>query len=135
MASGGFTDTWRGRYKNEPVALKAFRTYPSRDLKEAKKVLRMNSLGVVFVASRVPQILWKEVVVWKRLSHEHVLRFHGVDRRNFQLALVYDWAESGNIIQYLDSNPEDSRIRLVPSSLNPATDCLLTQIFIRSSAR
>jgi len=79
----------------EAVALKAFRTYPSQDLKEAKK------------------ILWKEVVVWKRLSHEHVLRFHGVDRTNFQLALVYDWADSGNIIQYLDSNPRDSRTRLL----------------------
>lgn len=38
VASGGFTDTWRGRYKKESVALKAFRTYPSQDLKDAKKV-------------------------------------------------------------------------------------------------
>lgn len=41
-ASGGFTDTWRGRYKTKAVALKAFRTYPSQDLKEAKKVCRTN---------------------------------------------------------------------------------------------
>ena len=38
VASGGFTDTWRGRFKTKAVALKAFRTYPSQDLKEAKKV-------------------------------------------------------------------------------------------------
>ena len=37
VASGGFTDTWRGRYGRKNVALKAFRTYPSQDLKEAKK--------------------------------------------------------------------------------------------------
>ena len=37
VASGGFTDTWRGRYKTTTVALKAFRTYPSQDLKEVKK--------------------------------------------------------------------------------------------------
>ncbi|KAF9646892.1 kinase-like protein [Thelephora ganbajun] len=95
VASGGFTDTWLGRYKTKYVALKAFRTYPLQDLKEAEK------------------ILWKEVVLWKRLSHEHVLPFYGVDKANFQLALVYDWADSGNIIQYLDSNPQVSRIRLL----------------------
>ena len=38
IASGGFTDTWRGLYQTKTVALKAFRTYPSQDLKEAKKV-------------------------------------------------------------------------------------------------
>lgn len=95
VASGGFTDTWRGRYKTKNVALKAFRTYPSQDLKEAKKVL------------------WKQVAVWKRLSHENVLQFHGVDMKNFQLALVYDWEDSGNIIQYLGLNPGDSRTRLL----------------------
>ncbi|KAF9644342.1 kinase-like protein, partial [Thelephora ganbajun] len=94
VASGGFTDTWLGRYQTKYVALKAFRTYPLQDLKEAEK------------------ILWKEVVLWKRLSHEHVLPFYGVDKANFQLALVYDLVDSGNIIQYLDSNPQVSRTRL-----------------------
>lgn len=95
VASGGFTDTWRGRYRSKTVALKAFRTYPSQDLKEARK------------------ILWREVLVWKRLSHDHVLQFHGVDKTNFQLSLVYDWADHGNIMQHLDSNPRDSRPRLL----------------------
>lgn len=115
VASGGFTDTWRGRYETKVVALKAFRTYPSQDLKEAKKVSPTNSVNVPSITSRASQILWKKIVVWKRLSHEHVLRFHGVDKRNFQLALVYDWADSGNIIQYLDSHPEVSRTPLVSS--------------------
>ena len=54
--------------------------------------------------------------MWRRLSHENVLQFYGVDKTNFQLALVYDWADSGNIIQYLNSNPQVSRTRLVSSS-------------------
>ena len=53
------------------------------------------------------------MVVWKRLTHDNVLPFHGVDKINFQLALVYDWAGSGNITQYLGSNPNVSRTRLV----------------------
>jgi hypothetical protein len=38
IASGGFTDTWRGWYRTKNVALKAFRTYPIQDLREAEKV-------------------------------------------------------------------------------------------------
>jgi len=38
VASGGFTDVWRGEYYATQVAIKAFRIYPAQDLKEAKKV-------------------------------------------------------------------------------------------------
>ena len=38
MASGGFTDTWRGLYQGKTVAFKAFRTLPLQDLREVEKV-------------------------------------------------------------------------------------------------
>ena len=38
VASGGFTDIWRGEYYAAPVAIKAFRIYPAQNLKEAKEV-------------------------------------------------------------------------------------------------
>ena len=38
MASGGFTDTWRGLYQGKSVALKAFRTFFLQDLRGAQKV-------------------------------------------------------------------------------------------------
>ena len=37
-ASGGLTDVWRGEYNGMQVAIKAFRTYPAQNLKEAKEV-------------------------------------------------------------------------------------------------
>ena len=40
VASGGFTDTWRGSYRTKNVALKVFRTYPVQVIKEAEKVHR-----------------------------------------------------------------------------------------------
>ena len=95
VASGGTTDIWRGTWNNQQVALKAFRIYPPQDLQEAKK------------------ILWKVLPIWKRLVHENVLSFHGVDMSIFQLALVYDWGHNGNITQYLESNPNASRPELV----------------------
>ena len=95
VASGGTTDIWRGVLAGGRVSLKAFRIFPPQDLQEAKK------------------ILWKSVPIWKRLNHENVLPFHGVDMSTFQLALVYDWGHNGNIMQYLDSHPGTSRPRLV----------------------
>jgi hypothetical protein len=74
--------------------------------------------------------------VWKRLSHEHVLPFYGVDTTNFQLALVYGWADSGNIVQYLDSHPKVSRTRLVSSPpFNSTAGRSLTQNRIPSYSR
>jgi len=95
VASGGTTDIWRGGWNNRQVALKAFRIYPFQDLQEAKKVL------------------WKQVPIWKRLVHENVISFHGVDTSIFQLALIYDWGQNGNITQYLELNPDASRPELV----------------------
>jgi len=95
VASGGTTDIWRGAWNNQHVAFKAFRICPPQDLQEAKK------------------ILWKLVPIWKRLHHENVLPFQGVDTSILQLALVYDWGQNGNIAQYLKSNPDASRSKLV----------------------
>ena len=95
VATGGTTDIWTGTLNNNRVAFKAFRIYPPQDLQKAKK------------------ILWKVVPIWKRLIHENVLPFRGVDTSIFQLALVYDWCDNGNIMQYLESHPDVSRPKLV----------------------
>ena len=95
VASGGTTDIWRGTLSNKEVALKAFRIYLHQDLQDAKSILR------------------KRVSIWESLIHENVLPFRGVDTSVFQLALVCDWCDNGNIIQYLESHPNASRSKLV----------------------
>jgi len=112
VASGGTTDVWRGGWNNRQVALKAFRIYPPQDLQEAKK------------------ILWKQVPIWKRLVHENVLPFHGVDTSIFQLALVYDWGQNGNVTQYLELNPDSSRPELVSVNL-PIAGAAVTDQFLK----
>ena len=37
-ASGGMTNLWQGYYCGRQAAIKVIRTYPTQDLKEAKKV-------------------------------------------------------------------------------------------------
>ena len=62
------------------------------------------------------QILWKRVPLWRKLSHENILSFRGVNMTLFQLALVYDWGQNGNISQYVASHPGASRPALVRKS-------------------
>ena len=38
VASGGFTDIWRGEHYAAQVAVKAFHIYPAQNLKEVKEV-------------------------------------------------------------------------------------------------
>ena len=57
--------------------------------------------------------------MWRKLSHENILSFHGINATLFQLALVYDWGKNGNINQYIESHPGTSRpslVRNVPSA-------------------
>ena len=103
-AMGETTDIWKGSLNNKQVAFKVLRSCASRDLQEIKKNL------------------WKLVPIWKRLIHENVLPFHGVDTSIFQLALVYDWCDNGNITQYLKSHPDASRPKLV--NFPPRSTCI-----------
>ena len=65
------------------------------------------------------QILWKLVPMWTKLRHQNIAAFRGVvvETDRFRLALVYDWEENGNIVQYTASHPEVPRLPLVPDFL------------------
>ena len=117
VASGGLTDVWKGDLGDTRVAIKAFRIYPANNLKEAKEVSKRS----MCVSSYEPstQILWKRVPVWMRLSHPNILPFRGVNMTLFQLSLVYDWGQNGNITQYVAKNPRASRPSLVREFLSP----------------
>ena len=107
VTSGETTDIWRGDWDGKSVAFKAFRIHP-QDLVEAKR------------------IIWRMAPIWKRLLHENILPFHGVDTSVFQLALIYEWGHDGNIVQYLEAHPEASRPKLVTvvcSSLSHFANC------------
>ena len=111
VASGGFTDIWRGDLGDLRVGIKAFRIYPAQNLKEAKEV-SIRPVGDIGSCKNF-QILWKRVPVWMRLSHPNILQFRGVNMTLFQLSLVYDWGQNGNITQYAAAHPRASRPSLV----------------------
>jgi len=51
--------------------------------------------------------------VWKRLVHPNVNAFLGVAAEFPRLALVYHWAENGNITEYTKAQPDAPRSTLV----------------------
>ena len=111
VASGGFTDIWRGNLGERRVAIKAFREYPAQNLKEAKKV-NIPSARKGYLRKK-SQILWERTPVWMSLSHPNILQFRGVNTTLFQLSLVYNWGQHGNIKRYIASYPHASRPFLV----------------------
>ena len=111
VASGGFTEIWQGDLRDVPVAIKAFRMFPAPDLSGIKEV-RTYSPSVNF-DERDLQILWKRAPTWRRLSHSNILPFRGINMTLFDLALVYDWGQNGNISQYIRSHQQASRSFLV----------------------
>lgn len=118
VASGGLTDVWKGDLGDVRVAIKAFRIYPEQNLKDAKEVSNQPNVWVPS-PTRGLQILWKRVPVWTRLSHPNILPFRGVNMTLFQLSLVYDWGQNGNITQYVAKHPHASRLSLVRKLLSP----------------
>jgi len=101
------------------VALKAFRTYPTGDLREAEKVSHavLVNVALIFATLAGPT---EGLVIQKRLYDEPALLFPSVDMTNSYLCSSDgDWTDSGN------PNPP----YLLGNSLsrpNSATSCLLT---------
>ena len=104
----------------------AARLWPSKHfvstpLKTCKRQRRYaHNVREMSTVERNLQILWKRVPTWRRLSHENIMPFRGVNMTFFQLALVYDWGQNGNINQYIVSHPGASRPSLVRKALATA---------------
>jgi serine/threonine protein kinase len=111
--SGGFADVWRGRFKGRDVAIKVLKIYAtsSEDLVKVNKVGYTSALESDIVS--VFQKFYKEVLVWKRLSHPNVLPFLGVSTSLFPFCMVSHWMAHGNIVKYVKANPGANRLVLV----------------------
>ncbi|TDL17583.1 kinase-like protein [Rickenella mellea] len=105
VAGGGFADVWKGSMPNgnEVVALKAFRVYTQS------------------VRRKILQRFSHEAVIWRQLRHPNILPFYGVHAGGDEsggdefgeLSLVSPWMDTGNILNYVDANPQADRISLL----------------------
>ena len=113
VASGTFADVWRGTYPpSSVVAIKALRIYNNDELRTVQKVCFQGFHEQLADDVGYHQQLFKEVVVWRRLSHPNVLPFLGITATVFRLGVVSEWMPNGHIGQYLTSNPSTNRLPL-----------------------
>ncbi|KAJ7587241.1 kinase-like domain-containing protein, partial [Mycena floridula] len=95
VSGGGFADVYKGKLNGEVVCLKALRFFIDRP-------------------EMVQQLLndcCREALVWKQLNHPNVLPFLGVNVELFtpSFCLVSPWMSHGNLMQFLDRNPDFDR--------------------------
>ncbi|KAG9006208.1 hypothetical protein FRB94_000903 [Tulasnella sp. JGI-2019a] len=60
-----------------------------------------------------PRILLKEIKVWNRLHHPHVLPFLGASIAAVPPFIVSQYMPNGDIRQYLSKNPNANRVQLI----------------------
>ncbi|KAF9645573.1 kinase-like protein [Thelephora ganbajun] len=94
-ASGTSAEVYQGKRNGESVAVKVLRTSNQESPMKLKKRF------------------CKEAIVWKHVSCPYVLKFNGVFYHNGVPAIVTPWMLHGNVTEYLESNPEANRIRLL----------------------
>ncbi|KAH8082793.1 kinase-like domain-containing protein [Cristinia sonorae] len=90
-ASGGFADVYCGEYDGQVVAIKRLRVYVNSPLSQRIKL---------------KQAFCRETLLWKNLSHRHVLPFLGVSEDLFDnnsMCMVLPWMWKGGIRHYIDS--------------------------------
>jgi len=110
----------KGEYGGRPVAVKQLRPRAKGGFNGVFKVSDHTWLGTS--PRLVPtQRLCREVLVWKRLSHPNILPLLGVSMSKSPqyFRIISEWMQNGNVTEYIGSNPEANRLRLVSLSIDP----------------
>ena len=71
--------------------------------------------------SRVAQSFCKEAALIKQLKHNNILPFYGVLADDPKFYMVFPWYKNGNIMDYLERNPDVDRYDLASISSQPHT--------------
>ncbi|KAH8100929.1 kinase-like domain-containing protein [Cristinia sonorae] len=90
---GGFADVFCGTHQGRRVALKRLRVFLMSDPSKRQELRRA---------------FYRESIIWRFLSHRHLLPFLGIDNKIFREAfcMVSPWMEHGNIRHAIDSMKE-----------------------------
>ena len=110
---GGFSEVWKGRHEGREVAVKVLRVRPTSG---SDKVMRVSyqchcqSFTGKLIART--QRFCKEVLTWRALCHPNVLPLLGVTLGE-RFEMVSEWMENGNITEFIKTNRDVNRLRLV----------------------
>ena len=79
----------------------------------------------------------REAVAWKHLRHPNILPLLGVTVSKHRFAMVSEWMEHGNIIEFVGKDKHVNRAELVrrPSLHKNLTDGLSSWLMLRTAWR
>lgn len=110
-AKGDCSDVYEGTLDDSKVCVKRVRVYTEEVLQKAAKV-HFGALAFPAHSHQPnPQIICKEAVVWKRLSHPNVVPLLSITIAPLQF--VSDWIPGGTLPEYIKNNPNADRLILV----------------------
>lgn len=100
LYNGGFGDVYSGMFHDgTKVAIKTMRQYDADGLPDGKYQKRSA----------------KELYTWSKCNHPNVARLLGLAEFRGRLAMISDWADNGNLPQYIKNNPSVNRCSLSTS--------------------
>ncbi|KAF8317036.1 uncharacterized protein EI90DRAFT_3170803 [Cantharellus anzutake] len=99
---GRFGDVYKGEYEGSNVCVKVLREVSVADADRLKKFFRR---------------LKREIKVWHKMGDDNVIAFLGwtlqpVDG-SLRVSLVSQWADGGNVTEFLRQNPDADRLGIV----------------------
>ncbi|KAF9790531.1 kinase-like domain-containing protein [Thelephora terrestris] len=100
VAYGGFATVWQSMHNGVRVAVKVFHVYMTSDLDKL--------LGE----------FCREGVAWKHLQHPNILPLLGVTISEHRFAMVSEWMDNGNIMQYIEKDQHANRPMLLVDVAN-----------------
>jgi hypothetical protein len=103
-SGGGFADIYRAYYMGGQVAMKKFRAFETNDRQALHRVCTITlSLRISSPADACEQMLCKEALLWKDLTHPHVLPFLGLDAEAFPgfICMVSPWMQHGTVLAFV----------------------------------
>jgi len=100
---GAYNDCYKGRYLNTyDVAMKCpLVPSDSNSSTDEPQDVRMHNL------------IARELHVWRKIKHSHILPFIGLYTLDSEIYMVSPWMPNGNATTYIQSNPNADRLRLL----------------------
>lgn len=62
----------------------------------------------------------REAVTWRQLRHPNIIPLVGVTVNSRRFAMVSEWMENGNVMEFIGKDQNANRIEFVCVHLNPA---------------
>ena len=101
MYRSGFGDVWKGRCRDQDVAVKVIEAHPNIELQKMINVgFYLYPISVrCALATAFVQRFCKVAMIWGLLRRPKILSPIGISMSGARFAMISDWMVNGNVVQ------------------------------------